>query len=372
VLDDAVNNSRDRAHPSEIYNTFGQLSLSDIIDFILRYAILFIATTVAALGAATFYIVTAPNLYTAAGQILIDVKVPQIADEQWREAGINLDTAQVESQINVLRSQHIARAVIKRLDLMSDPEFRALAQSHKASPASAEKPPVTSESNQPKSKAGGFEDPERALLFNAARLLQSNLAIRRLGLAYVLEVAHTSPDPTQAARIANGVMEAYIADQVAIRSEAARQGSEWLERRIGSLRVQMNEASRRVQEFKARRDYSIGARTTQDPKTADTHWAGQGETLEELEATAMTYRKMFESALQAYTEAEQRQSYPVGNARVISFATPPETKSSPKRKEAIAIAVVMGLLLSVGLALLREGIIHARRIRATAGTARAS
>src|SRR5690606_17523446 len=100
-------------------------------------------------------------------------------------------------------------------------------------------------------------------------------------------------------------------------------GSEWLERRINALRIQMNEASLKVQQFKARRDYSIvGSPQASEgaPGNKSSSPSGLNETLEELDATAMTYRRMFESALQAYTEAEQRQSYAVSNARILSSA----------------------------------------------------
>ena len=43
----------------------------------------------------------------------------------------------------------------------------------------------------------------------------------------------------------------------------------------------------------------------------------EGPTLEELELTADTYRKMYESFLQAFTSNLSQQSYPVADARVI-------------------------------------------------------
>jgi uncharacterized protein involved in exopolysaccharide biosynthesis len=169
----------------------------------------------------------------------------------------------------------------------------------------------------------------------------------------------------RAARLANAFMRAYIDDQISVRAEAARQGSDWLEKRINALRLQMNESALKVQEFKARRDYSILGRPASGDRAPEANAAPKGfaETLEELESTAMTYRRMFESALQAFTEAEQRQSYPVSNARVITAATPPTGHSYPRRRQTLVIAAMAGLIFGLGLALLREGLRHTSAFR---------
>jgi uncharacterized protein involved in exopolysaccharide biosynthesis len=338
------------------YNAFGLISIGDVIDFFYRYFLLISATTLAGIAVAMAYILTASSLYTAHGQLLIDVKVLHLATEQWREAGQVLDAAQIESQIAVLRSEPVAQSVARHLNLQNDPTLLA---GPAGSPGSA-----SSSTSAP----DGAAPSEAERLARATSLIQGGLGIRRVGFSYVLEISYTSPDPVFAARAANAYMQAYIEDQIEMRAGAARHGSEWLERRIGLLRLQMNEAALKVQEFKARRDYSIIGRGPAgegaDEKKASPR-KGITETIEELEATAMTYRRMFESALQAYTEAEQRQSYTVDTARIIATAKPPSSKSYPKRKQALVAAVALGLLLGIGIALLREAFRFVRASRAT-------
>ncbi len=333
------------------YNAFGLLGIGDVIDFIYRYFSLVSATTLAGIAVAVAYILTAAPLYTAQGQLLIDVKVLHLATEQWREAGQVLDAAQIESQIAVLRSEPVAQSVARHLHLLNDPKILGTA----AAPSGASGSAAPASASTPVEPAA-LSESER--LMRATALVQSGLGIRRLGFSYVLEVSYTSPDPAFAARVANAYMQAYIDDQISMRAGAARHGSEWLEKRIGLLRLQMNEAALKVQEFKARRDYSIVGRGTSG-EGADEAKAGPrkgiAETIEELEATAMTYRRMFESALQAYTEAEQRQSYSVDTARIIATAKPPTGKSYPKRKQALMVAIVLGMSFGFGIALMREG-----------------
>jgi len=333
------------------------LGIGDVVDFVYRYFVLIAATTLLGIVLAVIYIMTAASLYTGYGQLLIDVKVPQFATEHWREAGSALDTAQIESQISVLKSEPVALAVVRRLDLLNDPSFMA------SEPATAGSEAKSAAGAAPDSRSRS--DSERLLA--AAARVQAGLGIRRLGYAYVLEISYTATDPAFAARLANAYMQAYIDDQISMRSETARQGSEWLEKRINALRLQMNEASLKVQEFRARRDYSIVGRSPDGksgPDAKETTPKGITETLEELEATAMTYRRMFESALQAYTEAEQRQSYAVSSARIISTAKPSAGRSYPKRKQALIVGVVAGMMLGFGIALLREGLRFAGLSRA--------
>ncbi len=383
----------------DIFNTFGQFTVTDVIDLVRRHIGLMMTTTTIAVALGLCYVFLSTSLYTARGQLLIDAKVPHLTNEQWTETGIVLDSAQVESQIAVLMSEHIARAAVKDLDLLRDPEFGvpelmpplppepdadaaspsgdapAAASGEAPAPPLGEKPPAV------------LEEPDPELVRQVASRIQGPLGIQRLGLSYVIEVSFTAQDPERAANIANSIMRSYIGDQISMRAQAARQGSEWLEKRINTLRLQMNAASLKVQEFKARRDYSIVGRSTADAGRSavdggrsaidigrsaiekDTLPRGVpsseafNETLDELESTAMTYRKMFESALQAFTEAEQRQSYPVSNARIISTATPPQSRSSPKTIRTLAIAGVAGALLGLGLALLSEGLAYARVAR---------
>lgn len=65
--------------------------------------------------------------------------------------------------------------------------------------------------------------------------------------------------------------------------------------------------------------------------------------LEELESRASTYRRMYESVLQQLMSTLQKESFPVGDARIVAAATTPFTKTWPKS------AVVMPFSLAVGL-----------------------
>lgn len=76
--------------------------------------------------------------------------------------------------------------------------------------------------------------------------------------------------------------------------------------------------------------------------------------LNELESSAQSFRTLHDSFLQRYTQSVQQQSFPITEARIISQATRPLTKSSPKSRLILALACVGGLGVGVGLGFIRE------------------
>ncbi len=200
-----------------------------------------------------------------------------------------------------------------------------------------------------------FERNRRTML-----IFQSGLDVRRLGVSYAIEISFRSPDAEMAAKIANATANALVREQLETKAAAAREGGAWLEKRLGELRTQMNNATQIAQEFRARHDYSVAVQRYgtggETVDGGDTGGETEGPTLEELEVTADTYRKMYESFLQAYTSSVSQQSYPVADARVITPASRPLSASHPRRKLVMAFGVLFGLMAGVGLAFLRHSL----------------
>ncbi|WP_170936948.1 MULTISPECIES: GumC family protein [Rhodomicrobium] len=360
-MDDFVN------RPAQQYSSDRQpgevdLSLSDIVAFLWGYRFLIGACVTVGAVLSFLYVLTATPIYTAKAQVLIESRLPQNFREQVSESIATLDTPAVESQIAIIMSEKIAEKVVKNagfLDAQPEPPggvslnplswLRTLLSAFRSA-----------ESNDAAAQKSRLRD--------AMEYLWTGMGVGRLGLSHVIEISYSAPDRDQAARVANAIADSYIEDQLETRAEAARQGSIWLEKRIDSLRQQMNEAALRVKEFKARRDYRFPSSTSAEPAGEAANGAaaaGADEppvtySLEDLESQATTYRKIYESYLQAYTETVQTQSYPVTNTRVITRATRPNARSSPRGMKVLAIAVALGIMAGVGLALIHHSFMRAR------------
>ncbi|KQT26953.1 MULTISPECIES: Wzz/FepE/Etk N-terminal domain-containing protein [Bradyrhizobium] len=82
---------------------------------------------------------------------------------------------------------------------------------------------------------------------------------------------------------------------------------------------------------------------------------GQAEVkLRDLESAADTYRNLYNNFLEKLQSATQNQSFPLSEARLISTATKPDRKSSPRTVLALVGGLVGGLCLGLGVAFARE------------------
>jgi len=428
------------------------------VDFIRRrYPVIVFAIAVAiALG--LVYLITAVPKFTATSTMIIDTKKVQLFGQQSIFNELPIDTSAVESQVEILKSETIALAVIKKLNLASDPEFVGggglIGTLFGA---------VTGlfGSNEPSS--------EFALEREAVAAFGNRLSVKRVGLTYIILISFTSHSPARAADIANAVGNAYIDDQLEAKYDSARRAGVWLQARLNELRQQASAAESAVVAFKNKNDMvDAGGRTINEQQlaelnsqlliaqsqTSEAHakvdrvqavltsnnpeatvvatvadtltnnvitklrtqylemaareadWAnrygashlavvnlrnqmremqnsirnelqriaetyksnleiatqheqslrkqlsdavaqsqvtGQAQvSLRDLESNAQTYRALYDNFLQRYMESVQQQSFPITEARVITAATRPLSKSSPKMLLVLGFAMVLG------------------------------
>ena len=76
--------------------------------------------------------------------------------------------------------------------------------------------------------------------------------------------------------------------------------------------------------------------------------------LRALQSLADTYRTLYATFLQRYTQAAQDQSFPIAEARVITKAEPPLRKSQPKTILVLGGGTFLGLLLGIITAFARD------------------
>jgi polysaccharide biosynthesis transport protein len=76
--------------------------------------------------------------------------------------------------------------------------------------------------------------------------------------------------------------------------------------------------------------------------------------LQELKSSAQSYHSLYDGFLRQYTESVEQNSFPLADARVISHAAPPTSKSRPKSRLILAISLLGGVCLGFGVGILRE------------------
>jgi succinoglycan biosynthesis transport protein ExoP len=416
------------------------------------------------------YLYTAPPKFLALSELLIDTKKSQLFQQQSVIGDIAMDSAAVDSQIQVLKSENIATSVIKDLHLTGDAEFVGA------------KPGLFG------TVVGYFlpQTPtsELELQQRANAVFEKGLVARRIANTYVIEIGFLSLNPGRAAEIANATADAYIVDQLEAKYQATRRASAWLQDRIQELRQQASTAERAVLDFKKannivdtggrligeqqlaevnsqivlarastaeararlnriseitrndisgidnvlrspdpavadalrndvinklrseflglanqeavysgrlghdhlvvvnlrnqmfeirksifdelkrieetfKSDYEIAVAREQSIQRSLAEAVAQNQTtnqaqvsLKDLDSNAQTFRALHDNFVQRYMESIQQQSFPFTEARVITHATPPSSKSQPNNALVMALASASGLLLAFGVALL--------------------
>ena len=218
----------------------GAESLQSFLSFGRRQFVVILFVALLALALGLIYVATARPSFTAQAQLLIDAHKVQVFQQQSVLGDIPIDTAQVESQVEILKSENIAAAVIKNLHLTEDPEFVGSGAGLLGALFSS----IFGEVGSDKA-ASDFES-----FRSAVRTFQNQLDIKRIGQTYVIQIGFRAYDPDRAAQITNAVADAYITDQLEAKYQATRRASVWLQDRIKELRDQVSAAERAVVDFK--------------------------------------------------------------------------------------------------------------------------
>jgi len=222
--------------------------ISLMISAARRQMIPFIACALVAIALGFVYLAMATPLYTASSEIIIDNRqVRAVQELSTLSDSPALDTAAIESQVEVLLSRQVALAVLKQLKLADDPAFVNPPKSriHEIWASILVNLRVANDSGE-RSK-----DTDVARQRTVLSTLERNLGVSRVGRTFVVQVEYTSPDPTRAAEIANGFANAYMSEQLNSRIEATRHARSWLQQRTEELRQLSVNADLDAQKFKA-------------------------------------------------------------------------------------------------------------------------
>jgi succinoglycan biosynthesis transport protein ExoP len=223
-----------------------------VVSFLRRRYVIILALLLPSMAFGALYLYTTPPTYTASATMMIETRKGALQDSLLGNAPP--DSAWVESQIGVLKSQNVAAYVVKQLRLSEDPKFirpddglldKLLRR-------------LGLEDAAPQS------EPERVSAAVAA--VSGGLDVRRVGQSYMLRIDFQSQDREQATKVANTLIDGYIFDQLNAKYQANRRAGDWLQERLQTLREQAAGAERAVVEFKAKNNIVAAGGTLMNEK----------------------------------------------------------------------------------------------------------
>ncbi|MGY8661351.1 Wzz/FepE/Etk N-terminal domain-containing protein [Bradyrhizobium sp. UFLA05-109] len=306
-------------------------SLAEGVAFIRRHLSIMLLTCAISAGAALLYLVTVVPTFTADAQVVVDSKAA-------RGDGASVSTI-VESQIAILKSEGIARAVITKLALARDPELsgsNGILRSLKRSIY----------------RLLGWSKPETeaSAMQYAVESFERKLTAKRAGLTYIVDLTFDSKDPERAAQILNTVIETYVASQMDSKFKSALGSEKWVKDRLDELSAQASAAQKAVANY--RKNRSDSAASTEPGDAGSSTSPGELRVLEAAAETATRNHDNFVRMLR-YMEAQQ-QSQPVLESHVLTDASPPLRASSPNIAIVLGISAAAGVFLGLAFGMLRD------------------
>lgn len=220
----------------------GTMSLSDILGAVRRRIRFITGVFVLAIAASVGIALLLPPRFEGVALVQIDPRKRTIVNMEPVTSELRAESAVVDSEIEVIKSGPVMARVIGMLDLRNDQDFSGAPGivshlRHLLRMPDAEVPAVDP------AQAGGRDEV-------LASLLQS-VKITRVRTSLVIEIRASARTAEKAARLANAIAEAYLADQMDAKVRATARATELIEQRLAGLRQKVSVAERRIADFKA-------------------------------------------------------------------------------------------------------------------------
>ncbi len=216
----------------------GGMDLFGFLGALRRQWMIIAVTLLVFLAAAGAWAWSQTPLYTATTEVLITPRQQALIGGGLISPGLSSELMMIESQARIIVSETVLRRVVKSEGLEKDPEFNGTRPSGNI---------LTRLRALLGRDDGNAGEPHEEV---ALRTLMKRLKVRRAEKTFVLEISVTSEDPSKAARLANAIARAYIADQTEAKATTAGKVNNLLAERLEVLRKQLTEAERKVEDFK--------------------------------------------------------------------------------------------------------------------------
>lgn len=219
--------------------------LSDFWHIIVRRRLVVALCVAAVLAGAAIVTFRATPTYRASATVLIERIDPNIM--KFQEV-LTFDPSYLsyqdyyQTQYRLLQSRAVAQRVVRQLRLASDPEFLV-----RRDPGIVSRlwTGLTASLRHRPAGAGDPTDPESPYV----DAVLGGLRIDPVKNSHLVSVAFVSPSPHLAARIANGVTDAFIDFGMETRVGTSENAGDFLTEQIGKLRTEVADLEHKLQQY---------------------------------------------------------------------------------------------------------------------------
>jgi succinoglycan biosynthesis transport protein ExoP len=143
-----------------------------------------------------------------------------------------------QTQVEILKSEDLARKVVQKLSLTTHPDFDPRQASQHWSPMSLFR------EDKPRS--------EEDILKSVVKKFRSDLQIQLVRNSQLAQVTFTSYDKDLAAKVPNTMADMYVESDLEARVAMTQKATEWLRERMGELRTKVDASEKALQDYRDR------------------------------------------------------------------------------------------------------------------------
>lgn len=180
-----------------------------------------------------------PERFAGEAIVMLDTRSKHFTNVEAVVSGVEVDNSVIRSEISIIESRAVINRVIDELKLMHDPDFNPSLQG-----VGWLSRLLSGDKQEEKQRQ---ESEDRSVI---ADTLSSNLEIYNDGRSYSILIHYKDRYPERAARIANAFADQYLVDQLEVKYETTQRANTWLSKRMESLREEVNNAEKAVEEYK--------------------------------------------------------------------------------------------------------------------------
>jgi polysaccharide biosynthesis transport protein len=196
-----------------------EIDLRSLFGVLRRQARLIVVTVIAVVAIAGIALFALTPIYSSSALVLFDPSSKNLLEPETQLTSSSADSARIDSEVELLRSDNILLKVIAAENLTSDPEFGA-------SLGLRNQLLIFLRLMQPALPTG-----EEALNQSLTKL-RNAFTVQRRGLTYLISIQARSKSPATAARLANAIAQTYIADQLSSKVNSMLASRDILQARI--------------------------------------------------------------------------------------------------------------------------------------------
>lgn len=202
------------------------------------------------------YVLMQPPIYESTVSLLIEPTGPKVmskdVEEVYAPSSVNIDY--YKTQYEILKSHHILKEAVIRLNLKAHPEYSPKPQGPLAAWLDEAKSFVVDALkamvSSPAEPAGALseEESERRLVDR----FRGHVTVKPVLNSRIVRVTVESIDPNLAADAANTIASVYMTRSLEMKMKASEEASKWITVRVEELRKKVEQSERALQEFARR------------------------------------------------------------------------------------------------------------------------